>query len=177
MVVITGPRQVGKTTLARALGESFQQPLYLNYDTIADRARIEKHDWAPNIYFYDWSYVQNGLPADTDQGTQFENMVAVHLLKHVYFLQDSAGQNIDLNYVRTSDGKEIDFVLTNAEGSATHFIEVKLSDAKPSNALKKMALTHPESEKIQVVKNAKHAFDDNGVNLVPAWQWRSKLAA
>jgi uncharacterized protein len=46
MVVITGPRQVGKTTLARALGASFDQPLYLNDDALVDRARIEKHDWA-----------------------------------------------------------------------------------------------------------------------------------
>jgi len=41
MVLVTGPRQVGKTTLARALGDQFSNPLYLNYDQIADRLRIQ----------------------------------------------------------------------------------------------------------------------------------------
>jgi uncharacterized protein len=34
MAVITGPRQVGKTTLAREVGERFKAPLYLNFDAI-----------------------------------------------------------------------------------------------------------------------------------------------
>jgi uncharacterized protein len=48
MVLLTGPRQVGKTTLSRHLGgnlsRNFQQALpaavYLNYDTPADRATM-----------------------------------------------------------------------------------------------------------------------------------------
>jgi uncharacterized protein len=104
-------------------------------------------------------------------------MVATHLLKQVCFLQDSAGQNLDLNYVRTSDGKEIDFVLTHEEGAATHFIEVKLSDTKTSNALRKMALIHPQAQAIQIVKNAKHAFDENGINIIHGWRWLFKLPA
>ena len=45
MVLVTGPRQVGKTTLARALGDQFSNPLYLNYDQLADRLRIQNSDW------------------------------------------------------------------------------------------------------------------------------------
>lgn len=45
MVFVTGPRQVGKTTLAQQIGASYQQPLYLNYDFLADRLRIEAGDW------------------------------------------------------------------------------------------------------------------------------------
>jgi adenylate kinase family enzyme len=47
MVLLTGPRQVGKTTLARSLGDSFQNPLYLNYDALTDRPSIERAQWLP----------------------------------------------------------------------------------------------------------------------------------
>ncbi len=46
MVFITGPRQVGKTTLAKSLAQNFLRPLYLNYDSALDRARINGADWA-----------------------------------------------------------------------------------------------------------------------------------
>ena len=45
MVFVTGPRQVGKTTLAKSLYTEFQQPLYLNYDSATDRQRINNADW------------------------------------------------------------------------------------------------------------------------------------
>jgi predicted AAA+ superfamily ATPase len=135
---------------------------------------------APKLYFYDWSYVQEPSgSAETNQesGAQFENLVAVHLLKHLCFLQDSVGFNGELNYLRTTAGKEIDFVLTNEVGDATHFIEVKLSDSKPSLALKQMAASHPNAKTIQVVKNARHGFDQAGVQIRPAASWLFELAA
>ena len=46
MVVVTGPRQVGKTTMARALDTRFMRPIYLNFDSITDRERILQADWA-----------------------------------------------------------------------------------------------------------------------------------
>ena len=132
---------------------------------------------APKLYFYDWAYAQNPNTADAEPGARFENMVATHLLKHVCFMNDSAGESLDLNYVRTTSGKEIDFVLSNAEGDATHFIEVKLTDAKPSYALRQMAQNHPQAEAVQVVNNARHAFDEQGVAVRPAAQWLHALAA
>ncbi len=47
MVFVTGPRQVGKTTLAQELGKAFREPLYLNYDFAPDRARMLAIDWHP----------------------------------------------------------------------------------------------------------------------------------
>jgi predicted AAA+ superfamily ATPase len=46
MVFVTGPRQVGRTTLSKALADNFQRPLYLNYDSVADRQRIMQANWA-----------------------------------------------------------------------------------------------------------------------------------
>ena len=51
MVFVTGPRQVGKTTMAKRLNEGFRQPLYLNYDSVKDRQRINNADW-PSTHDY-----------------------------------------------------------------------------------------------------------------------------
>ena len=132
---------------------------------------------APKLYFHDWAYVQEAGTADDPHGAQFENLVATHLLKHVCFMADSAGDELSLNYIRTATGKEIDFVLTDAAGDATHFIEVKLSDSKASFALRQMAQTHPKAQAIQLVRQARHAFDSDGIGVRPAAQWLADLAA
>ena len=132
---------------------------------------------APKLYFHDWAYVQEAGIADEQPGARFENLVATHLLKHVCFMADSAGDLPSLNYVRTATGKEIDFVLTDAAGEATHFIEVKWSDAKASFALRQMAQTHPKAQAVQLVRHARHAFDKDGVGVRPAAQWLADLSA
>ena len=133
---------------------------------------------APKLYFYDWAYVQ-AARADEDEteGAQFENLVATHLLKHCCFMADSAGEELSLNYVRTTSGKEIDFVLTNETGDATHFIEVKNRDANPSFALRQMAATHPAARAVQLVRHTPHAFDAEGVAVRPAAKWLGGLSA
>ena len=47
MVVLTGPRQVGKTTLARQLMSSFVTAQYLNWDVLQDRAVLQRQSWNP----------------------------------------------------------------------------------------------------------------------------------
>ena len=46
MVFVTGPRQVGKTTLSQSLLSAFQGQ-YLNYDVADDRAVISRMAWSP----------------------------------------------------------------------------------------------------------------------------------
>jgi predicted AAA+ superfamily ATPase len=45
MVFITGPRQVGKTWLARDIARSFSRSVYLNYDSAGDRDIIRSEAW------------------------------------------------------------------------------------------------------------------------------------
>jgi predicted AAA+ superfamily ATPase len=46
MVILTGPRQIGKTWLAQALMKGFQRPQYLNYDSLGDARIIRTQTWA-----------------------------------------------------------------------------------------------------------------------------------
>lgn len=48
MVFLTGPRQVGKTYLARSLQKDFVKTVYLNSDDLDDRRVIRKREWALN---------------------------------------------------------------------------------------------------------------------------------
>jgi predicted AAA+ superfamily ATPase len=59
----------------------------------------------PKIYFFDTGMVEG------DAGARFENCMAVSLLKHVYGLADYHGEEVGLHYVRTKDGREVDFCL------------------------------------------------------------------
>lgn len=47
MVFIAGPRQVGKTTLAKQIMEKFQNPLYFNFDHPEDRKNLIERNWKP----------------------------------------------------------------------------------------------------------------------------------
>jgi uncharacterized protein len=48
MVFITGPRQVGKTFLAREIQQSFSKTLYLNNDDMDDARAIRNREWPLN---------------------------------------------------------------------------------------------------------------------------------
>ena len=47
-------------------------------------------------YHLDWTVV-------SDSGARFENLVAFHLLKWIFFLQDTEGKNVELRYFRDVD--------------------------------------------------------------------------
>lgn len=47
MVFIGGPRQVGKTTVARSLAEHCTAPTYLNWDSRSHRQTILRRQWVP----------------------------------------------------------------------------------------------------------------------------------
>jgi hypothetical protein len=51
MVLLTGPRQVGKTTLAKDLMAGYQRPQYLNWDVSDDRRLLLDQSWSPRTDF------------------------------------------------------------------------------------------------------------------------------
>jgi len=48
MVLLAGPRQAGKTTLAKAIAKEFESSAYLSYDSSNDRNIILKEAWLPS---------------------------------------------------------------------------------------------------------------------------------
>jgi hypothetical protein len=51
MVFLTGPRQVGKTWLAKEIAGSVSDSVYLNYDSAEDREIIHKEAWLESPVF------------------------------------------------------------------------------------------------------------------------------
>ncbi len=124
----------------------------------------------PKAYFYDSGYV------DGDEGVRLENTAALSLLKHVQYLQDTKGSDISLCYVRTKDGKEVDFALAQ-NGGLTHFIEVKLSDGAPARNLKYFKERYAGIHAVQIVHNIRQGQDVDGISVVQAGMWLSQLDA
>ena len=124
----------------------------------------------PKAYFFDSGYVKG------DEGLKLENTCAVCLLKHVQYLQDTAGQDISLRYVRTRDNREVDFALCK-EDRITTLIEVKLAENKPSPSLNYFHGRTPDAAAFQLVQNLRQEERVNGVSVVSAGPWLSTLEA
>lgn len=79
----------------------------------------------PKIYFYDSGFVKD------EDGRRFENTCAQALLKHVHYLRDVKGKDIELHYLRTKDKREVDFAIAE-DGRISLMLEAKLGDEAPS---------------------------------------------
>ncbi len=49
MILLAGPRQAGKTTLAKSIGKEFESSIYLTYDRSEDRKIILNESWLPSV--------------------------------------------------------------------------------------------------------------------------------
>jgi uncharacterized protein len=125
---------------------------------------------APKVYFYDTGLVRG------DEGARFENAVACMLLKNVHFLQDTRGLDTHLHYIRTKDGAEIDFCLSQ-DGALTHLIECKLADAQPHRASSRFAEQFPGTQAIQLVRDLRQPEFRRAVHIERAAQWLGRLNA
>lgn len=123
---------------------------------------------APKVYFYDTGLVLG------DDGVRFENLVAAHLLKLVQWQQDTRGTAADLHYLRTKDGAEVDFALSEGD-TLTHLVECKLSDAKPHRALARFAEQWPLSQAVQLVRECRAEADFGRIQLRDAALWLAAL--
>lgn len=75
----------------------------------------------PKIYFYDSGLIKG------DMGKKFENLVAISLQKYMYELIDQKGEEVKIHYIRTKEGKEVDFAFAR-NGQIERMIEVKYKD-------------------------------------------------
>ncbi len=93
-------------------------------------------------YLFDWTLVPE-LPM------RFENLVAVHLLKHVFFLEDTQGLDIELRYFRDLDGREVDFVVVQDQKPIL-LVECKLGDQPLSPHLRYLHQKYPQAKAYQI---------------------------
>jgi len=98
----------------------------------------------PKYYFYDTGQVKG------DDGQRLENAVACAFRKRIDFLEDTRGESRNLHYLRTKDGKELDFCIT-CDDVPTHIFEVKLGDADRSPAFGKFMELMKTARAIQLV--------------------------
>ncbi len=124
----------------------------------------------PKVYFFD-----NGLVRG-DDGARLENAVAAMLMKHVHFQQDAHGMDAALHYIRTKDGAEVDFALSDGD-ALTDLVECKLADTQPHRALTAFAGRFPQARPVQLVRDIRQEENRNGIAITDAAEWLAKLAA
>jgi predicted AAA+ superfamily ATPase len=124
----------------------------------------------PKVYFYDTGLVRG------DGGVRLENSMATMLQKHVHFLQDRSGREIELHYVRTKDGAEVDFAISE-DRVLTHLIECKATDDRVHPALARFSNEFPDATAVQLVGQLRQAQSRQGVLVTDAATWLAELSA
>ncbi|MCP5510035.1 MAG: ATP-binding protein [Chlamydiales bacterium] len=112
----------------------------------------------PKIYFFDTGLVKG------DEGTKFENLVGLSLLKHVHAKIDYQAENYSLHYLHTKERKEVNFALTR-----DHKIE-KIIEVKHANHIISPSLIYFHEKynlpAVQVVKELKREYHAGSIEVV-----------
>lgn len=125
----------------------------------------------PKWYLWDWSEV-------ADEGFRFENMVAVHLIKYVNYINDTGLGNLSLHYVRDKEKREADFLVCKNKKPEL-LIECKLKDKTIHDALIHFTnVLHPKRT-IQLVAEHFNPFVSRkgsaAIEIVPASAFLARL--
>lgn len=121
-------------------------------------------------YHLDWNVVN-------EKGPRFENFIAVHLLKHVEFLRDTEGRDVELRYFRDSDGREVDFVVCENR-KPIMFVECKVSSTDTDKCLRYLKQKYPSVEAFQVnLEESRDFISKDGIHVIPAFQLLSEHLA
>jgi predicted AAA+ superfamily ATPase len=118
-------------------------------------------------YQFDWATV----PA---AGPRFENLVACHLLKWIQFEQDARGRDVDLRYLRDSDGREVDFIITEGR-KPIRLIECKLAARDVDPSLRYLKARFPSAEAWQL-SDCRDFMTPDGIRVAPALTFLRTLA-
>lgn len=119
----------------------------------------------PKFYFYDCAQTE------IEPGVRLENIVASALLKELHFIEDITGSKTALHYLRTKDGKEIDFLVC-IDDQPCQMIEVKWSEGEPSASFKHFQKFFPKIPQYQLVKELRRENSyPSGVKVVNAVSW------
>lgn len=125
----------------------------------------------PKYYFYDC------VQASKDNGTKLENIVACSLLKELHRLEDvlGASHTTKLHFLRTKDGRELDFLVV-VNTVPYCLIEVKWSDDEPNKNFSYFERYFPKIKKFQLVKEIKREKTyPNGLEIRNVISWLANI--
>ena len=119
-------------------------------------------------YHFDWTLV----PAPS---VRFENLVASHLLKWVHHQQDTRGRDLELRYFRDTDGREVDFVVTERRRPLL-FVECKQADTEVDKSLRYLKARFPQCDAWQLsAEGSRDASTPEGIRVAPALRFLAGL--
>lgn len=123
----------------------------------------------PEYYFFDPALVSD------EKGARFENVCACALLKEIQRQQDCVGTASSLHYLRTRDGRELDFLVAR-EGKPPVLLEAKLSDDSPSPAFRHFDGFFRSAVKVQLVRDLpRDRTYPDGREVRDAARWLARL--
>lgn len=89
-------------------------------------------------------------------------------LKWVHHQQDVEGRDLELRYFRDTDGREVDFVITENR-RPVRMIECKRSDGPVDRSLRYLKTRFPDSEAWQVTAEGRKDYrTPEGIRVCPA---------
>lgn len=112
----------------------------------------------PKIYFFDTGMVEN------DGGARLENFAAVSLFKSLYAKNDTLGTDYALHYLKTKEGKEVDFAVVNKQ-KVEQLIEIKSSDSQIHPALAYFKEAY-DFKAIQLVQHCRKSYIASGIEIM-----------
>lgn len=112
-------------------------------------------------YHLDWTLV-------SEPGARFENLVACHLAKWVDHEQDVEGRDLELQYFRDIDGREVDFVVCDRRRPIL-FVECKTADGDVDRGLRYLHERWPDVPAWQLAATGtKDYVTPSGIRVAPA---------
>ena len=135
--------------------------VYPHHRSIA-RALVQQ----PKVYFFDAPLVKG------DRGAVLENLVALSVYRELCFLEDQDGIGRSLRYLRTKEGREVDFVAVKDE-RPTLMIEVKYAERRVSEQLRYFHERYA-CPGVQLVADMRAEDESGSIKLRRAADWLEK---
>jgi len=121
----------------------------------------------PKIYFFDPALVESG------EGATLENLVALSLLKSIYAGNDQLAEERKLQYLRTKEGHEVDFAISNKK-AIEQIIEVKLSDTDIHKSLSYFKAKY-QFNSIQLVRHITQEYQHKDIQILSLERYLKNL--
>ena len=105
----------------------------------------------------------------------FGALIACHLLKWVHHQQDTQGLDLELRYFRDTDGREVDFIVTDRRQPVLS-VECKWADGRLDKSLRYFKVRFPDCEAWRVsATGTKDFVTPEGIRVAPALELLGRL--